>query len=154
MNEKQANELMKIKNVQSVGIKFLAEDFYNPSVYPNNPAFKWNIDFFGPLYIPKKGDSIELNQKNLILYQKLMERYEATKISLRKDSVFIFDKYSAYYTFKMNYYFVLGDNRHNSIDSRIWGFVPESYIIGKASFILLSSKNKLHNKGRGFSIIR
>ena len=154
MSEEQALELMHVKNVKSLGINFLAEDFYNPSVYPNHPSVKWNLDFFGPLYVPKKGDSILLNQQNLIFYKKLIERYEANKIVVKNDSVYVNNKLSHYYTFKMNYYFVLGDNRHNSIDSRIWGFVPENYIIGKASFILFSSKNKLLKAGRRFSVIK
>lgn len=150
MNEKQASALMKIKNVKSVGINFAPEDFYNPSIYPNNSSIKWNLDFFGPLYIPKKGDSIQLNRKNLLLYQKVIEKYEFNNVALKNDSAFINNKYTLYYTFKMNYYFVLGDNRSNSIDSRIWGFVPDSYIIGKASFILFSSKNKFLEKTEVF----
>ena len=153
MNEKQAFELMNIKNVKSVGINFSNEDFYNPSIYPHSSLIKWNLDFFGSLYVPKKGDSIKLNQKNMLLYQKVIERYENCKVFLKNDSIYINDKLSTFYTFKMNYYFVLGDNRHNSIDSRIWGFVPENYIIGKASLILFSSKNKLLSANRRFSII-
>jgi len=72
MSDKQALALMNIKNIKSVGINFSNEDFYNPSIYPNNSSIKWNLDFFGSLYVPKKGDSIQLNQKNILLYQKVI----------------------------------------------------------------------------------
>ncbi len=152
-NEEQTTELMKLKNITAVGINFSPPHFYNPSIFPNNSSIKWNLDFFGPLYIPKKGDSILLDRTNFLFYQRIIQRYEGNKILIKNDSAYLNEKYISYYSFKMNYYFVLGDNRHNSIDSRIWGFVPESYIIGKASLILISSKNKFLPKNRQFSII-
>jgi len=110
--------------------------YYHPSFFPNSSQIKWNLDFFGPLYIPRKGDSISINRTNLILYEKLIKFAEGNDIKIRNDSVYVNGGYINKYCFKMNYYFMLGDNRDNSIDSRYWGLLPEDHIIGKVSAIL------------------
>lgn len=108
----------------------LSSEFYSPSFFPHHGDFKWNLDFFGKLYIPKKGQTIHLSPKTIILYKSLIEQYEKNSISILGSSYYVNSEKKDTYTFKLNYYFVLGDNRHNSIDSRYWGLLPEDHIIG------------------------
>lgn len=119
------------------------KEYYNPSFFPNNSSFKWNLDFFGPLVIPKKDERIQLTVDNICLYQSVIEKYENNQVEIKNKLILINGKEATSYVFKMNYYFVLGDNRHNSIDSRIWGFVPENHLVGRASIIIHSSRGNL-----------
>ncbi|MEO6303229.1 MAG: signal peptidase I [Bacteroidia bacterium] len=145
MSSAQADSLYKLSYIKSITVQPFSKEYYHPSVFPNYSFVKWNYDFFGPLYIPHEGDSILLDKNNLAVYQRIIERFEGAKITFKDENVFVNDKISAYYTFAQNYYFVIGDNRYNSIDSRNWGFIPESHIIGKAAFVLHSSQNSGRN---------
>jgi signal peptidase I len=113
----------------------------------------WKKFSFGPLYIPQKGETIELNSKNLQLYKPVIEKYEGHRIKQKNGNVFIGGNKQNKYRFTQNYYFMLGDNRCHSSDSRTWGLVPESHIIGKAEFVLFSSWHGEVRWSRFFKVI-
>jgi signal peptidase I len=99
------------------------------------------LDNFGPIYVPKQGATTELTPANLAMYRLVIEKYEHNKFEVKEGKYFINGKESTSYTFKQNYYWMMGDNRHNSEDSRYWGFVPEDHVVGKPLFIWFSTKN-------------
>lgn len=145
MTATEADSLGKMSNILSV--KRLSVQYATNDMFPGGKYSFWNKDNYGPIIIPQKGKTIHLNIDSIDFYSRIITIYEKHKMNISGDSVFIDGHYSTTYTFKMNYYFVLGDNRDNSIDSRYWGFVPEDHITGKASFVLFSLKQKPDNSG-------
>ncbi len=107
-------------------------------LFPYVAAYNWSEDDYGPIWIPKKGATIQLTPDNIIRYKRSILVYEGNKFEERNGQYFINDEPATSYTFQMNYYWLMGDNRHNSLDSRFWGFVPEDHVVGKASLIWFS----------------
>lgn len=135
-----ADSLAKDSLVKLVEKKMEKSDMRDEEIFPHHVTYKWNKYNTDEFYVPKKGDVINLDTTVLCFYRRIIANYESNSLEVRHDSIFINGALSTSYTIQKDYYFVLGDNRDNSIDSRYWGYLPEDAIIGKVSGIILSRK--------------
>jgi signal peptidase I len=144
MNFETAEALRKNPRIASVKREMEAKGEVNERVFPHDAKhFNWNHDNFGPLVMPSQGMTVELNQSNIALYRKIIGTYESNELVEKDGEIFINGELATSYTFKQGYYWLMGDNRDNSLDSRFWGFVPADHVVGKAVFVWLSlDKNK------------
>jgi len=138
LTDESAAKLRNNPVVKSVTKQLTPGGDYDASIFPHNAQYPWSVDNFGPIYIPEAGKTVALNSKSLPFYKRIIEEYENNDLTVNGDEIYINGKLADSYTFQQNYYWMMGDNRHNSEDARYWGYVPFDHVVGKPVFIWFS----------------
>jgi len=155
MPEDVAAQIKAIPNVLEVKKQVAPKKEYNQSIFPHNPRYPWNNDNFGPLTLPTEGMTVAIDTGNICLYEKMLSTYDngIHHITTLGANVLYDGKPITSYTFKQGYYWMMGDNRHNSADSRSWGVVPFDHVVGRPVFVWFSMKDPKNNPVSGKSVL-
>lgn len=138
LTDTEARKLKNNPSVKSIVKRNTPSGNFDKGIFPHDEQYKWSVDNYGPLYIPAKGKTIEINSKTIPIYEHLIREYDRNDITVDGDKMYINGQLAESYTFKQDYFWMMGDNRHNSLDARSYGFTPFDHVIGKAVFIWFS----------------
>lgn len=141
MTDEESELVKKHSKVVAVTKTLTPKGYNDPTIFPHVPNLGWNSDNFGPIYIPEQGATVELNEKSMPFYKRIISEYEGNQLDIIGTNYFINGEKATTYTFQQDYYWMMGDNRQNSVDARRWGYVPFDHVVGKPVFIWFSKDN-------------